>query len=82
SHLRMEGKYRVHEAHEPYDKHVHVVFTFTDGTELRYHDVRKFGTMHLFQPLSLITSPSPRDPLHDLVCGLLQVKRGGGGGGG
>ncbi|MGV2912520.1 DNA-formamidopyrimidine glycosylase family protein, partial [Bacillus safensis] len=27
SHLRMEGKYRVHEAHEPYDKHVHVVFT-------------------------------------------------------
>lgn len=50
SHLRMEGKYRVHEAHEPYDKHVHVVFTFTDGTELRYHDVRKFGTMHLFHP--------------------------------
>ncbi|MGE6628920.1 DNA-formamidopyrimidine glycosylase [Bacillus sp. NPDC077027] len=50
SHLRMEGKYRVHKADEPYDKHVHVVFTFTDGTELRYHDVRKFGTMHLFQP--------------------------------
>lgn len=50
SHLRMEGKYRVHETGEPYDKHVHVVFTFTDGTELRYHDVRKFGTMHLFQP--------------------------------
>lgn len=49
SHLRMEGKYRVHEANEPYDKHVHVVFTFTDGTELRYHDVRKFGTMHLFR---------------------------------
>lgn len=48
SHLRMEGKYRVVPKTEPTDKHTHVVFTFTDGTELRYHDVRKFGTMHVF----------------------------------
>ena len=25
-------------------------FHFTDGTELRYKDVRQFGTMHLFEP--------------------------------
>jgi formamidopyrimidine-DNA glycosylase len=49
SHLRMEGKYRLHEADDPVDKHTHVRFRFTDGTELRYHDVRKFGTMHLFK---------------------------------
>ncbi|MFD9625017.1 DNA-formamidopyrimidine glycosylase [Peribacillus muralis] len=48
SHLRMEGKYGVHQKEEPYDKHTHVIFTFTDNSELRYRDVRKFGTMHLF----------------------------------
>jgi formamidopyrimidine-DNA glycosylase len=48
SHLRMEGKYGIHDESEPVDKHVHVIFHFTDGTALRYKDVRKFGTMHLF----------------------------------
>ncbi|QQZ10636.1 DNA-formamidopyrimidine glycosylase [Heyndrickxia vini] len=48
SHLRMEGKYGLFNGEEPLDKHTHVVFHFTDGTELRYRDVRKFGTMHLF----------------------------------
>lgn len=50
SHLRMEGKYALAEKDEPIDKHTHVIFLFTDGTQLRYKDVRKFGTMHLFQP--------------------------------
>ncbi|MGG3941307.1 DNA-formamidopyrimidine glycosylase [Peribacillus psychrosaccharolyticus] len=49
SHLRMEGKYAVYPESEPRDKHTHVVFTFTDGYQLRYRDVRKFGTMHLFK---------------------------------
>jgi formamidopyrimidine-DNA glycosylase len=48
SHLRMEGKYGLFSAAEPVDKHTHVIFHFTDGSELRYKDVRKFGTMHLF----------------------------------
>lgn len=48
SHLRMEGKYSLHEAGEPGGKHTHVMFYFTDGTQLHYDDVRKFGTMHLF----------------------------------
>lgn len=48
SHLRMEGKYRVVESDEPIAKHTHIIFHFTDGTELRYNDVRKFGTMHVF----------------------------------
>jgi formamidopyrimidine-DNA glycosylase len=30
------------------EKHTHVIFHFTDGSELRYRDVRQFGTMHLF----------------------------------
>ncbi|WP_059171373.1 DNA-formamidopyrimidine glycosylase [Bacillus sp. FJAT-27445] len=48
SHLRMEGKYSLNESGEPTDKHTHAIFHFEDGTELRYRDVRKFGTMHLF----------------------------------
>lgn len=49
SHLRMEGKYGLYKADDPVDKHTHVIFHFTDGTELRYKDVRKFGTMHLYE---------------------------------
>ncbi|MDQ0197029.1 DNA-formamidopyrimidine glycosylase [Neobacillus ginsengisoli] len=49
SHLRMEGKYGLYSKEDPFDKHTHVIFHFTDGTELRYRDVRKFGTMHLFR---------------------------------
>jgi formamidopyrimidine-DNA glycosylase len=45
SHLRMEGKYYVQPASDPIQKHVHVFFSFHDGQSLRYHDVRKFGTM-------------------------------------
>lgn len=48
SHLRMEGKYGLFHKKEPVEKHTHVIFHFTDGTELRYKDVRKFGTMHLY----------------------------------
>lgn len=47
SHLRMEGKYFLRPIGLERDKHDHVVFIFSDQTELRYNDVRKFGTMHL-----------------------------------
>ncbi|MBP1044705.1 DNA-formamidopyrimidine glycosylase [Enterococcus sp. BWM-S5] len=50
SHLRMEGKYEFHESKEdPVAKHTHVRFIFTDDTELRYLDVRKFGRMVLVE---------------------------------
>ncbi|WP_147803417.1 DNA-formamidopyrimidine glycosylase [Alkalicoccus halolimnae] len=48
SHLRMEGRYGMFEKGAPVDKHTHVRFVFTDKTELRYTDVRQFGTMHIF----------------------------------
>lgn len=47
SHLRMEGKYFNQPIGSPIDKHTHVVFEFTDGSELCYHDTRKFGRMTL-----------------------------------
>lgn len=48
SHLRMEGRYAVLKKEDAVEPHTHVIFQFTDGTELRYRDVRKFGTMHLY----------------------------------
>lgn len=69
SHLRMEGKYGLFPAGEEMDKHTHVLFTFTDGTQLRYKDVRKFGTMHLFvkgeEQSSLPLSQLGPEPLSD-----------------
>ncbi|SFB17209.1 MULTISPECIES: DNA-formamidopyrimidine glycosylase [unclassified Bacillus (in: firmicutes)] len=62
SHLRMEGKYGVYPKDEAMDKHTHVIFHFTDGMELRYKDVRKFGTMHLYLKGEEFLSP-PLDQL-------------------
>ena len=47
SHLRMEGKYNIVKDDEPLGKHEHVAFVLDDGTQLRYHDTRKFGRMEL-----------------------------------
>ncbi|MBC8079746.1 MAG: DNA-formamidopyrimidine glycosylase [Gorillibacterium sp.] len=62
SHLRMEGRYGLHRSEEAIEKHTHVIFHFTDGTELRYRDVRQFGTMHIFKAGTEWESP----PLHKL----------------
>ena len=47
SHLRMEGKFFIKDADEPKEKHEHIIIYFTDGSTLRYHDTRKFGTMDI-----------------------------------
>ena len=47
SHLRMEGKYFIKDSNDEINKHEHVIFTFEDNTDLRYHDTRKFGRMNL-----------------------------------
>lgn len=62
SHLRMEGKYGVFEKGTETSKHTHVIFHFIDDAELRYNDVRKFGTMHLYLKGTEFTQP----PLIDL----------------
>lgn len=47
SHLRMEGKYFIKDTKDSINKHEHVIFSFDDNTDLRYHDTRKFGRMNL-----------------------------------
>lgn len=45
SHLRMEGKYYEGKSSDPFFKHDIMRFVFSDGTTLRYNDVRTFGTL-------------------------------------
>ena len=49
SHLRMEGKFFVKNTNEQINKHEHIIISFTDKTDLRYHDTRKFGRMNLIK---------------------------------
>lgn len=47
SHLRMEGKFFIKNNNDEIVKHEHVIITFEDSSDLRYHDTRKFGKMKL-----------------------------------
>ena len=53
SHLRMEGKYFIKDSKEKIVKHEHIIISFVDGTDLRYHDTRKFGRMKLIKKSDL-----------------------------
>ena len=55
SHLRMEGKYFIKNHDDVLEKHEHIIFTFDDDTDLRYHDTRKFGRMNLIKKEDLYT---------------------------
>ena len=43
----MEGKFFLKSAKDEIVKHEHIIITFDDDTQLRYHDTRKFGRMNL-----------------------------------
>ena len=49
SHLRMEGKFFLKNSNEEIVKHEHIVITFDDDSDLRYHDTRKFGRMNFIK---------------------------------
>lgn len=53
SHLRMEGKFFIKNKDDLKEKHEHVIFHFSDNTDLRYHDTRKFGRMNLIKKADL-----------------------------
>ncbi len=58
SHLRMEGKYFIKNSTDAIAKHEHVIITFADNTDLRYHDTRKFGRMNLIKKEELTKTPA------------------------
>lgn len=58
SHLRMEGKYFVKNSNDSVIKHEHIIISFLDGTDLRYHDIRKFGRMNLVRKEEVMSTPA------------------------
>ena len=47
AHLRMEGKFFIFKGETTPDKHDHLIFKLSDGREIHYNDVRKFGRFEL-----------------------------------
>jgi formamidopyrimidine-DNA glycosylase len=47
-HLGMTGQFTVVESSEPPATHVHLIFDLDDGRQLRFRDVRRFGSVTLF----------------------------------
>ncbi len=83
SHLRMEGKYFLKEPTETIDTHEHVIITL-DDIDLRYHDVRKFGTMQLRTKDTLYTTnpimklgmePLTADFTYDKLKSIIRSKK-------
>ncbi len=46
-HLRMTGRFLYNSPDYPRPKHCHIIFTLSDGNELRFVDTRRFGRMWL-----------------------------------
>ncbi|AEJ44522.1 bifunctional DNA-formamidopyrimidine glycosylase/DNA-(apurinic or apyrimidinic site) lyase [Alicyclobacillus acidocaldarius] len=74
SHLRMEGRYTVADPAEPELPHTHVVFRLASGRELRYADVRQFGTMDAVlegEPLPKGLAELGPEPFDPALCGAV-----------
>lgn len=71
SHLRMEGKYFLKNNTEEVQKHEHIIISFNDGLDLRYHDTRKFGRMKIVKKDELWETPEikkqGKEPMDDTL---------------
>jgi formamidopyrimidine-DNA glycosylase len=62
-HLRMSGRLNLVTAGSPRTKHEHVVIGFDGGRQLRFHDPRKFGRLHLVKDPERILDRLGAEPL-------------------
>jgi len=62
-HLRMSGRLHLVSAKLPRNKHEHVILSFDDGRQLRFHDTRKFGRLHLLKDPERILNRLGPEPL-------------------
>lgn len=79
SHLRMEGKYFLKNSDEAVQKHEHIIITFNDKTDLRYHDTRKFGRMKIVNKEDLWETPEikkqGKEPIDDTLNGNYLIEQ-------
>jgi formamidopyrimidine-DNA glycosylase len=52
-HLRMTGSLTVNAASDPLHRHHRIAWTLDDGGELRFSDMRRFGTVEVLDPAGL-----------------------------
>ncbi|MCU0561660.1 MAG: bifunctional DNA-formamidopyrimidine glycosylase/DNA-(apurinic or apyrimidinic site) lyase [Desulfobacterales bacterium] len=62
-HLRMSGRLHYLQAGAARSAHEHVVLGFDDGSELRFHDTRKFGRIYLLERAENILGRLGPEPL-------------------
>ena len=62
-HLRMSGRLHLNSADTPRNKHEHVILGFDDGRQLRFHDTRKFGRLHLLKDPNRILDRLGPEPM-------------------
>src|SRR5204863_7640356 len=48
-HLGMTGQFTVAAADVPRQNHTHIIFSLDNGRELRFRDIRRFGSVSLFR---------------------------------
>jgi formamidopyrimidine-DNA glycosylase len=76
-HLRMTGALLFQEA--PEDRFVRAIFSFDNGDEMRFTDLRKFGGFWLVEDIGQVTSalgPEPFDDLNFTVLSLAEALQG------
>jgi formamidopyrimidine-DNA glycosylase len=62
-HLRMSGRLHLVSCDLPRKKHEHVILSFSDGRQLRFHDTRKFGRLYLTSDAEKILARLGLEPL-------------------
>ena len=62
-HLRMSGRLHLVANDLPRKKHEHVILSFADGRQLRFHDTRKFGRFYLTAEAEKILGRLGPEPL-------------------
>lgn len=60
-HLGMSGTLRIRKGNDDLDRHEHVQILLRDRNEVRYHDPRRFGMVHVLQDNRLDGHPDFRD---------------------
>lgn len=62
-HLRMSGRLHLVARNLPREKHEHAILNLSDGTQLRFHDTRKFGRIYLTADADRILGRLGPEPL-------------------
>jgi formamidopyrimidine-DNA glycosylase len=74
-HLRMSGHLNLESAGTPRIKHEHVIIEFNDNRQLRFHDTRKFGRIHLINDPERVLGRLGPEPLEKGFTAKVLVNR-------